>query len=155
MSGRAGAGHGSSTAAGLSSILYPMTSAQQSTEADTEKEDPPPLLPGCHDPTPSNWSLQIGHLEHARSGLISISCWIHFTNHSYISTAILTLICLMKGRLFGIMKIKLVLVMKSQQGESHSRDFPHSKDEKCHIVIVFKYPIRPEGRCNEQQDVNI
>ena len=43
-----------------------MTSAQQSTEADTEKEeDPPPLLPGCHDPTPSNWSLQIGHLEHA------------------------------------------------------------------------------------------
>ena len=61
----------------------------------------------------------------------------------------------MKGRLFGIMKIKLVLVMKSQQGESHSRDFPPSKDEKCHIVIVFKYPIRPEGRCNEQQDVNI
>ena len=53
------------------------------------------------------------------------------------------------------MKIKLVPVMKSQQGESHSRDFPHSKDEKCHIVIVFKYPIRPEGRCNEQQDVNI
>ena len=58
------------------------------------------------------------------------------------------------------MKIKLVPVMKSQQGESHSRDFPHSKDEKCLIrhrslFIVFKFPIRPEGRCNEQQDVNI
>ena len=54
------------------------------------------------------------------------------------------------------MKIKLVPVMKSQQGESHSRDFPHSKDEKFHIrhrsLLFLNTPFTPKA---EQQDVNI